>query len=407
MPLRKFATEKVSQGYPAKGAYEDLNRDLLAEDVQKLVDINNDKVKRSEPRAVTKLLVGTACENLHPIIKSQLIKMLLKGGSLNKLLGDYGFATVDEISDETKREKEISLGDVTLVMPSLKKVPRIIQKAVNYGICCPAKEQADRPQLQRVVDILRATLVFEKKEFFLLGNAYDNNKNIGSQVIDTFNKEFGGHLVQVKNRFTELRKPILYAYVANDFAGALADPKSYEIDDVIDYKQDQAKLENQYASKNLVNSIATLINVQLNGRDTFYRDLQLLIKLPSDLYPNGTPLNHVYVELQLANRALYDSKSVHAADGSSGHDKYVQIRSVMEYCEMLYWNYKNQRLDENFKFSMPDLDKFFPSPLKKDFQEFRPSLIAMWELYERYSGNFRKSLESAIDGSDWYKNAKK
>lgn len=406
-PLTKAKKEDLRQGYPPPANVN--NVDILAADRQMMINIFNDEERRADPDSILELEVGQACTAIRENAKKKFLNMCNIGGSLYKLMNklvltdakryENGFEVVD--SRTTK------IGDFTFVMPSLKKVPRIFEKSVTYATC-DEKVNSEVPLLERVVDILRGTLVLERKDF-LLHDPQDGGPNLGSRIIDLFNTEFDGALVQVKNRFNDLRKPILYNYTADDYAKALEDPNSHVVTNELADQLDEQTRENRYANKNLVNNIATMVNSQLRGRDTFYRDLQLLFKLPNnDLWKNYTRMTHVYFELQITTRELFAAKSVHAADNvhGSGHDQYVKIRRVMEYCEYLYWAWKKRQADNAFKYAMPKamLDLVFKTPLKADYLDFRETLEAMWKLYASNCPKYRGAISGAINDSTWYKN---
>ena len=410
MPLLKYKKEELRQGYPPAAATN--NVDLLAQDRRLLLEIFNDSEQRTDPDKLLSLEVGSACKALRETVKTKLIDLCLPNGAVYKLMDGYRLVTKQAPPDLDRSGKEVAMGDFTFIMPSLKKIPRITEKAVTYAVCDNVVNSAE-PLLERVVDILRGTLILEKREF-LLTEMHDNKGNLGSQLIDTINKAFNNNVVQVKNRFMDIRKPILYNYTATDFVDALNNPNNHVVEDERPDAQkpiNEVTRENRPANKNLVNNIATMVNSQLKARDTFYRDLQLLIKLPAADFPNNTHMTHVYFELQITTRELYASKSVHASDSQidSGHEQYVKIRRVMEYCEYMYWawNKKVAAKNPNFQFNMPQqiLNQIFPTPLRADYLDFRDTLEAMWNLYAKYCPIYRGIISKAIDDSTWYKGA--
>lgn len=415
MPLLKSKKpdEVIRQGYPAAQTTD--NVDLLALDRQWLATINDNAQLRESPNALLNLEVGKACSELRETAKQKFVDICKPGGALYKLMYDNVLTDPVRYKNAPKEvdKKTTEIGDFTLVMPSLKKVPRITEKAVTYATC-DEKINSDVALLERVVDILRGTIVLERDDF-LTHDAQDGGPNFGSRIIDVFDKAMGNNLVQVKNRFNDLRKPLLYDYTATTYSEALKDPKNHVVSDDMDAQvENEEKREAKYASANLVNTIASLVNVQLRGRDTFYRDLQLLFKLPnSGIWKNSSRMTHVYFELQITTRTLFDTKSVPAhandEDKKSGHDEYVKIRRVMEYCELLYWNWKKKSMDANFKFALNPqlLQKIFPEPRKDDFLSFKEALESMWALYAKNCPKYRGMISRAIDDSNWYKNANK
>lgn len=403
----KFATESAKQGYPA--ATNDT--DILKADRELLMSLYADKAKRTNPDSVKELELGKLCDALRDPVKYKVVDMCSKtSGGVYKLFEEHAKwkTKPPRREDVNVNVKEIKMGDMTFMMGPLKKVPRIMQKAVGYAV----KEDAPEIRLDRVVDVLRGTLIFENEEF-LLFNPDNQTPNIGSRLIDAIHKDFGNGVIQVKNRFMLKRQPKINHATDKDFLAALdklgrnAPPKldvsGYEIED-----------------PDLVNTIATVVNLELNGRDTFYRDLQLLIKLPTANYSNDvvSPLTHTYFELQITTRSLIDAKSGSPTkdtghpDSPNGHKRYEQLRRVMEYCEYLYWTY--QRTEDKkanfnkYKLSKDLLTEFYSTPLWADFDAFDDSLKQMWKLYQDYAPSGRKmeGIRNAIDHSDWYKNAK-
>lgn len=415
MPLMKFKKpdEVIRQGYPAASTTD--NVDLLALDRQWMTTINDNAQLRESPNALLNLEVGKACNELRETAKKKFVDICLPNGALYQLMYDNVLTAAARYKDGAVEvdKKTTSIGDFTLVMPSLKKVPRITEKAVTYATC-DEKINSDVPLLERVVDILRGTLVLERDEF-LMHDAKDGGPNFGSRIIDVFDKAMGNNLVQVKNRFNDLRKPILYDYTATSYSEALKNPKNHVVSNDMDAQvENEEKREAKFAAANLVNTIATMVNVQLRGRDTFYRDLQLLFKLPNrGIWKNSSRMTHVYFELQITTRTLFDTKSVpvHANDDEkkSGHDEYVKIRRVMEYCELLYWNWKKKSEDNTFKFALDPnlLNKIFPEPRKDDYLSFKDALESMWALYAKNCPKYRGMISRAIEDSKWYANANK
>jgi hypothetical protein len=400
----KYVAETALQGYPKPTN----DKDVLKDDRNKLLEIYKDPVKCAEKDAIKYLELGKACSALLPHVKEKVINTCGKAdGKVYKVLDSYGkWIKKPKLPGTETAKGGVELGDMTFMMGPLKKVPRILQKAVGYAVC-DKKDQAD-PKLERVVDILRGTLIFENEEL-LLFQPDDFKGCIGSQLIDAFNDEFGGQLVQVKNRFMNRRQPVLHSFTTQNFTKALNTPSNHTIieDD----------LEEEMENAGLVNTIATMANLELSGRDTFYRDLQLLIKLPIKNFANkgvASPLTHVFFELQITTRRLYAAKSIKADEddpnSKTGHELYNQIRRVMEYCEYLYWTWKKKRDDSDFKYKMSEelLTEFFTTPVPADFTEFEEALTTMWEQYQQYSPKGKKldAIRNAIDNSTWYKNRK-
>jgi len=400
---RTYSTESALQGYPDVGDSQK-ERLLLKADRELLLKIYAKESERDDPDAITKLEVGKLCQAFHGVVKKKVINACSsKDGRIYKLFDKYQERRKNlPPSPVNVNEKDINLGDVTFTMGPLKKVPRILEKAVSYAVCTKDEDEAD-PKLERVVDILRGTLVFENEDL-LLYQPDDGSKCIASQIIDAFHDEFGGQLVQVKNRFMNRRQPILHTFYTQNFMTALNKEANHK---PIEVSMD----EDELADATIVNTIATMVNCEMKGRDAFYRDLQLLIKLPVDKYKNdlniATQLSHVYFELQITTRKLMAAKAGKSGKNApSGHDQYKQVRRVMEYCEYLYWTWKKKGASSTFKFKMSDalLEEFFPGPVKADYATFEETIVAMWDKYKANSpqGARLKTIANAIDNSKWY-----
>ncbi len=329
MPIKKFvAGGTPTQGYPADG-------ELLAADLEILTQqyqVSDD---------VTHLVLGAACNMLHDRVAQTL-------AALRKRI--------------VKLDDSVTDGDVKLHMGKLKKVERIMQKAVHYAVC--SDKQSATPKLASVCDILRGTIELPAGLLQVEG--------IGSRLIDTVNQAFDGQVIQVKNRFIES----MYPNIA-DYTGRTMSPE-------------------------LKNDIITLVKQGLWGRDTFYRDIQLLVKLGSDAWETASGLDHVLLEIQLVSSQLYGAKSTPSDNGMSGHDQYKVVRAIMEHCEYHHFTdggKNNPPLKNAFT--------YYPPPSAKYWESFTGSLLSMWELYRKASPGFQKNLQPAIDDSDWYKNTAK
>jgi hypothetical protein len=405
----KHKTESARQGYPA--ATND--KDVLKADRDLLISLYNDEVKRADPDSIKKLEVGKLCDALRAPVKQQVIDMCVKTtGGIYKLFEEHGkWKNKPPAPKNVKAdEKEVKLGDMSFMMGPLKKVPRIMQKAVNYAIC--DEEDVADPRLEKVVDILRGTLIFENEEF-LLFNPDNGTANIGSRLIDAIHAEFGSGVIQVKNRFMLKRQAKLKHNTDKNFVAALNKSENHQLS-LIDVNGDEVE------DVDIVNTIATMVSLELVGRDTFYRDLQLLIKLPTASYSDDgvvSPLSHTYFELQITTRTLVDAKSGSPTQDTkvpNGHKRYEQLRRVMEYCEYVYWTYKKKeeakKKGADFKYKMSEalLTEFFSTPLHADFEAFEDSLDKMWTLYQEHSprGDKMKGIRNAIDDSEWYKKSK-
>lgn len=338
MPIIKHAVGVV-QGY---------GNGQLATDIQKVTDLYTNK-----DDDITKTIVGAACKAVQPEVQKKLKELFAQ---MKTLVPDN---VVLEVT-RTKNGKEVKepVKEVSFKMGPLKKVQRIMQKAVHYAVC---EDDKDTIQLQKVRDILRATIVFPPAAW--------RGEGIGSAFIDAANEKFPGKVMQVKNRFIETRYPNL------------------------------APLEYAELPNDLIRNIDSLFKQTLFGRDTFYRDMQLLIRIDNDVFPNGQGMTHTILELQLASSAMYGAKVFKTKDNGSGHDMYKTIRSVMEYCEFLYW-----QKDRKAKPKLPGAAGYYNVKVEQ-WDKFAQSVETMYGLYRsRQAEDVAKNLGYAIDNSKWYKN---
>lgn len=353
MPTRKYAIKGIVQGYTGS---------QLQDDIKKLAGLRKETIVKEKTvveyaEDVTLLIVGKACAAVMPDVDTSLKKLFVK---LKKLLPDEVVRSVTRVDPDTKLEYQDDVSDLHYKMGPLKKNSRIAQKAVHYAVC--DKQNYATPQLQLVRDILRATMVFPP-------NAWGSKVDlIGAKMIDTVNDHFGGQVVQVKNRFIHSRYP--------NFNGLNGFKLPKDLDEYIDANFKET----------------------LWGRDSFYRDLQLLIRIDSDTFPNGQDMTHTILELQLASSKMYSGKTDKKAKGGSGHDMYKNVRTVMEYCEYVWW--KNYHKD-NVK--LPSAAKYYDYN-GITFDTFIKNAIAMADLYRSKDVmGMAGVLGDAIDDSEWMK----
>jgi hypothetical protein len=251
--------------------------------------------------------------------------------------------------------------DVQFKMGPLKKVSRVVQKAAHYAVC---DDNSEKLQLAKVRDILRATMVFPPAAW--------GGDNIGSEFIDAIDKHFDGAVVQVKNRFIETRYPNL------------------------------KPLEYTRLPADLMKHIEWIFKRALYGRDTFYRDMQLLILIDNNKFPNGQGMTHTILELQLATSWMYGAKTFKGT-GMSGHDMYKTVRAVMEYAEFLYRQkyWKNRSPSQQVK--LQDAARYYEATPER-WSQFSASVTTMYGLYRRRDvRRLGLQLDKAIDNSKWYK----
>jgi hypothetical protein len=341
MAIKKFAVPGVVQGYPA-------NSDLLATDIAKLTQLDANMRKKEVTEKgdeVTQTALGKACETVKDGVEQKLDKLREKLWNLCP-------------SGTTQ-------GDVKLHMGPLKKVSRIMQKAVHYAVC---EGNSDTIQLQKVRDVLRATFEFPPSAL--------REEGIGSRLIDTIDKEFKNKVVQVKNRFIETRYPNLRAYGGRT------------------------------VTRELKEDIQYLFQNGLMGRDTFYRDLQLLVRIDNGDFANEAGLDHTILEIQLVSTALYNAKvtrigSAKNQDSMSGHDKYKLVRAVMEHCEYKYCKERLKRDPDGIK--LANAEDFYPDLSPRHWLRFTSALESMSDLYRsKQTQEDLKHLQTAIDDSAWY-----
>lgn len=291
----------------------------------------------------TKLLIGAACNQIYDAVETRL------GTVRDKLsaLADKG---------------AVKDADIKLHMGPLKKLQRIAQKAVHYAVC--TDNQTADPRLARVCDILRATIEFPA--------VYFEKPGIGGAMIDAINTEFKGAVVQAKNRFVEREWPSFEEYSASS------------------------------VDADLCKKIIKYVNTGLAGRDGFYRDLQLLVRLGGNEWSTGGDINHVMLEIQLVPSPMYAAKSARDSNNVSGHDMYKVYRCVAEHCEYAAFTDRGARPPK-----LPEAVSFYPSPKATEWLTFTQTAQDMWGLYMRVMKGFKGNLATAIDESAWYKAAAK
>jgi len=329
-PLTQFSLGTPLQGYPDDGK-------TLAADVAILLDeYKNDS-------DASKLLLGAACNQVYDAVELRL-------GSLRKKL--VALNTSPAVQD----------ADVKLHMGPLKKLERIVQKAVHYAVC--TNNQSAEPRLARVCDLLRATIEFPA--------VYFEKPGIGGAMIDAVNAEFKGAVVQAKNRFVEREWPPFHEYTADS------------VDDDL--------------RKNIIDYVTN----GLVGRDGFYRDLQLLVRLGGDEWSTGSDITHVQLEVQLVPSPMYAAKTARGADGMTGHDMYKIYRCVAEHCEYAAFTESGKKSPK-----LKNAWSFYPDPQSIAWRTFTQRAHEMWGLYARVMRGFEGRLANAINESDWYKAAVK
>lgn len=328
------------QGYPADGKV--LNTDLVT-----LQQLYKDwgTTRADSDNDVTQLVLGLACDNIKVEVEERLKGVREK---LFKLCPD-----------------SVNDGQVKLHMGPLKKVQRITQKAVHAAV----EADLDTIQLAQVNDILRATIELPTAAF--------QKEGFGSQMIDTLNGSFHGELKRVKNRFVEVHYPRLTEYYGRKL------------------------------TPSLVKDIEALVHDGIRGkwkpgRDTFYRDLQLLIRLDRKNFDTGTALTHVFLEVQLVSDALYGAKVMASDSDMSGHQMYRICREVMEYCEFDHWTAGGKKTPR-----LPDAESYYSFPPAGHWENFTRALGNMWDLYRKSAKQYVPTMETAIDNSEWYKNSAK
>jgi hypothetical protein len=343
----------VVQGYTGTQLQDDLA--TLAQLATQVV-YDDGEVDIEYDDDITKLVVGRACANVKNGVDRSLEKLFEK---LKKLLPLDVVQSVTRYDAEEK-PYQVPVADVQYKMGPLKKVSRVAEKAAHYAIC--SENNYDKPQLQRVCDILRATMVFPPAAWMAQG--------IGSMMIDAVNDHFKGKVVQVKNRFIHQRYPNF------------------------------SQLDGVVLPEELDGFIARTFKQTLWGRDSFYRDLQLLVRIDADDFDNGQDMTYVMLELQLASSRMYSGKTDKSAKGGSGHDMYKNVRAVMEYCEFLWWK---ARHDQNGGIKLPKAASYY-NVAGASMTEFAKQAEQMSNLYKgRDVVGMDQALSDAIEGSQWAK----
>lgn len=345
--------EKLSlaQGYPSNGELLKKDIEALSKHYGMFMDPKTDPkcpkdadakalndIKKSH-NDVTNLAIGKACD----AVSAQVTQIMSDVAAKFKAL-------------QTPKLTTAKPPDLTWELGPLKKIERIMQKSVHYAV--EPRNNSNTLMLQRVCDILRGTVVLPSYTLWKEG--------FGSQMIDLVNEAFNGGVVQVKNRFILQDYPVIRAYPG----------KWTEKDD---------------------KGMAHLIEVDLLGRDSFYRDLAMLIKLDNKTFPNKQGFDHIYFELQLATKELHDAKSDKSHGTVTGHQAYKLVRTVMEHAEYQMWT--NNGKDTP---ALPNAIDYYPLPSTDDWEQFEPAVKRMWDLYRASQKYLITPMWKAINGSDWY-----
>lgn len=335
MALSRHAVGEPRQGYPNDGRTLSADIELL----KQKVTAKSDNVEA--------LALGKACTAIHSGVESLLKTLRTRLWKLADL--------------------HINDGAVKLHMGKLKKNSRILQKAVHYAVCTDRNKQTDYPRLDRVCDVLRATIEFPA--------SYFEKDAIGSEIIDTVEATFRdkgkGKVVQVKNRFIEGRYPNIQTYTGKG-------------DDL---------------SATLRKEIIAYVSKGVFGRDGFYRDLQLLVQLGGDKwrFGDGIDLSHVMLEIQLVPSRLYEAKTHRNPRGVTGHDMYKVCRAIMEHCEYAVFTSDGKEAPR-----LADAADYYEAPAPRAWQAFTEMAHSMWELYRKALKDFSPTVATAIDDSKWY-----
>lgn len=355
MPTRKKAIRGVVQGYTGTQLRDDLA--TLAGLRTEIVYADGAEYEYDED--VTKLIVGRACANVRTAVDKSLAELFVK---LTDLLPDNVVKTVTRY-DAQGASYQAPVAELQYKMGPLKKVSRITEKAAHYAICSDANP--DALQLQQVRDILRATMVFPPAAW---GEKKDR---IGSKMIDTVNQHFGGAVVQVKNRF------------------------------IHDHYPNFAQLDGVKLPKDLKQFVDGGFKQTVWGRDSFYRDLQLLVRLDNTAFANGVEMTHTILELQLASSLMYSGKTDKSTKGGSGHDMYKNVRAAMEYCEYLWW--RERRKNNGVTIALANAATYY-NVAGINMAKFAEQAEAMARLYQHKDiAGMEGVLANAIDDSEWAK----
>lgn len=346
--------EKLSlaQGYPSNGELLKQDIDALSKHYGMFMDPNTDptcpkdadakKLKdiKAEHNDVKNLVVGKACDAVSSQVSDVMTNVVAEFKALQK-----------------PKLTTAKAPDITWELGPLKRIERIMQKAVHYAV--DPKNNSSTLMLHRVCDILRGTVVLPSYTLWKEG--------FGAQMIDLINKVFHGSVVQVKNRF------ILQAYPpVREYNG-------------------------KWTKNGLGEAMIDLIENGLLGRDSFYRDLALLIKLDDKTFPNKQGLSHVYFELQLATKELHDAKTEKKPNQVSGHQAYKLVRTIMEHAEYQMWTNNGKETP-----ALANAMDYYPLPSEQDWHDFEPSVRVMWDLYRQSQKYLITPMWKAINDSDWY-----
>ncbi len=299
--------------------------------------------KEQNSKMTEQLLLGQSAKNC----TNQFIKELER--IRNKISGGKRYTHSSNTPEVNAKAK---YWFANIKSGSLKGAKRIHEKAVIYSA---KSKEANPPELMinNVRDVLRATIVFETVEKL---EEWCSGSGPGKNIIDFVNSKFP--VLRVKNRFVGDALPQFKPFAS-------------------------------------LNSLVQLYNEKKKEhvtRDSFYRDIQMLVLLDSSKGFKTAPFTHHIAEVQISIEKMMGAKKV-------GHKAYENIRVIDGYIEMkkiFEKNKDNARVAELLKLKVPKMD------IVKSFYD---DTQTMGQIYrDALKGDLAPDpIRMAINNSNWYK----
>lgn len=368
---KKFAGTTKKQGYTTQQHQKDVT-DLLKmyTDGALNLDLRNanenirNQNKKKNEDLTKQLLIGKSADAAKPGFFKGLrtIRNKISGGNVynqdvNKNSDDANYWYANIFKGQSGKKSK------------LKGAKRIHEKAVQYKAEAIASNNpgGDDIFISNVRDILRATIVFESINVL---NDWCGTNGKQDNIIDIVDSVFP--VLRVKNRFVGGALPMIRPTNNIDDLSKLFTIETRA------YKAAQNRNPNA--------------NVQKLTRDTFYRDIQMLVLLENG--KNGvttTPLSHHIAEVQISVKDMMTAKD-------KGHEPYEHLRVLDGYIDM--------------KLVAEDTGH---EPLKKLVEDNKPGNQFVGQYYsdlktmvDIYRNVFRndvapENVRKAINNSNWAK----
>lgn len=347
MVSTSFTKEFKFQGYKSPNQHKYDIRTLAAlqkNGIKNLSLIKNIKKRKLADSELTeKLELGKSSKKCKPLFTEKLEEVR------NKIAGGRQY--------NPRKDGTLHFWNANLGVARLKGAKRIHAKSLIYK---SSRETDLSLIVNQVRDVLRATISFETVDKLL---AWCGGPGAGSNIIDLIDSKLP--VLRVKNRFTGAPLP---KAINGDLSTIekLYEAKTFQLDPKL---KGQARIT----------------------RDSFYRDIQLLVCLNGNQGFDASPFKYHIAEVQITVDTMAAAKKV-------GHHTYENLRQIDGYIELkrAYERSKDIRFVDMLKEAMPDqkLVASFPRDTKEMADVYRKALKG---------DQPPKNLRDVIDNSKWSK----